>query len=125
MRCLSRNRTDVYYSQYIGETEIKDENGLLTGQFKPKYSLPKKIRMNVSASRGTADVDIFGINSVYSKTLVSDVVDCQINEDSILWIGKKPDSNGDNGKVKHNYVVVSVARSLNSVTYAVKEVSVS
>ena len=57
-----------------------------------------------------------------------------IDEYSILWIDTMPELNADGslavdseGKVKtpHDYIVKKVAKSLNSVSYAVSKVSVS
>lgn len=94
-----------------------DEYGNQTGEYRITYAEPKPLMVNVSAARGTIDVDQFGSNANYSRTIVTDDVECPIDANSILWIGipvTKP----------HNYVVVSVARSINSVTYAIREVMV-
>ncbi len=119
MRCLSRNKQTIYYALYIGETETRDADGYLTGERPAEYSEPVAVRMNVSAARGSAELDQFGAGTDYTHTLVSCDMDCPINENSILWIGRTP----ENG-TPHNFVVSRVAKSLNSVTYAVREVSV-
>ena len=72
--------------------------------------------MNVSASRGVASEEMFGISTNYTKVLVTDDVNCPIDEHSILWIDKPVTG-------PHDYVVVRVAKSLNSIAYAVLEVS--
>jgi hypothetical protein len=45
-----------------------------------------------------------------------------IDEHSILWIGKEPYANSV--ITAHNYIVVSVAKSFNSVVYAIRKVDV-
>lgn len=118
MRNQLRNNQDVWYALYEGEYDLKDENGLRTGEKIQSYSAPVCLRMNVSPARGTVDNGLFGIDTPYTKTLVTCDMDCPIKEDSVLWIGADP--TGD-----YNYVVVRIARSLNSIIYAVREVNVS
>lgn len=122
MRTLKRNQQPVYYALYTGEVEVIDGYGDPTGEMVPGYTAPVKLMCNVSPSRGNADSELFGINLDYSKTLCVEGLDCPIQEDSILWIGITPDALGT---VKHNYIVRAVAKSLNNIVYAVKEVSVS
>lgn len=124
MRCCMRNRQPLHYALYEGKTEIVDEWGNSTGSYEITYSAPVEIRVNISASRGTAEVDPFGINVNYSRTIVTDNMNLPLDTSSILWIGITPDADGEAGAVKHNYVVVATAKSLNSLTIAVKEVNV-
>lgn len=119
MRTLKRNKQKVFYALYNGVQELTDASGNYTGEYAPSYGTPVEIRVNVSAAKGTADVEQFGIDTPYSKTIVTDDMACPIAEDTVLWIGKTP-TDGE-----HNYVVVCVAKSINSITYAVREVDVS
>lgn len=127
MRSLIRNKQKIYYALLTNLKEIRDEYGNLTGEYEPIYTTPIEYHINVSAARGTADVDQFGINTIYSKTLVTNDLNCPICETTHLWIDKAPTVTQNNVEVvtPHNYVVTSVAKSLNSVTYAIKEVSVT
>ena len=120
MKCLSRNRQQIYYALYLGETRTRDANGNLTGERPVLYSDPVGVYMNLSAARGTAGLEQFGSGTDYSHTLVSDDLSCPIDENSVLWIGRTPEND-----TPHNFVVVRVAKSLNSVVYAVKEVKVA
>lgn len=117
MRNLNRNKQAIYYALYTGMEEATDSNGLYTGELVGTYSDPVKIMASVSASRGTSDVDLFGINESYSNTVIVDDMTCPISETSRLWIGVSPDDN-----TPHNYEVPVVARSLNHITYAVTKV---
>lgn len=117
MRCLKRNQTTVYYALLQDSIEETDEYGNVTGQFDSVYSDPVKVKLNVSPARGTVDIEQFGINANYSRTIVTDDINCPINENSILWIGRDITE-------PYNYVVVGVARSINSITYAIREVIV-
>lgn len=125
MFCLNRNRKTFYYSLYLSKVENEDAQGNKTGTYTTNYSAPVEMYANISASRGTTDTEMFGINTAYTKTIVTDNVNCPISEDTILWIDRTPDSNGESGEIKHDYAVVQIARSLNSITYAIREVSVS
>lgn len=123
MRNLNRNERTIYYALYRGDTENTDGN-LYTGEIVPSYDSPVAIKANVSAARGTADIDLFGVNISYNKTVIVDDMSCPINEHSRLWINTAPtDANGLD--VPHNYEVVMVAKSLNHITYAVQQVDFS
>ena len=117
MMCLAQNKQPLFYALYQDKTQIVDSNGNKTGQWNTSYSSPVEVWMNISAARGTADVEQFGINDSYTRTLVTDNVNCPISTDSVLWIGNDPTSD------PYNYRVVRVAKSLNSSTYAIEEVS--
>lgn len=122
MRTLERNKQDIYYALFVDTTDTTDEYGDYNGEPTASYTEPVLLRANVSASRGTADSELFGIDLDYSRTICIEGTDCPIKEDSILWIGRVPD---DKGTVKHNFIVKAVAISLNNTVYAVKEVNVS
>lgn len=114
MRGLERNKETIYYAQYSGETDVISD-GLYTGETVPELTDPIALRASVSAARGTSDVDLFGVNTSYTKTVIVDDLACPINEHSWLWIGRTP-------ALPHNYEVVQVARSLNHIAYAVMQV---
>lgn len=127
MRSLARNKQKIYYALYDKKTEIKDEYGNSTGEYEVTYKTPVEYHINVSAARGTSDVEQFGINTDYSKTMVTNDLSCPIDEYTALWIDKEAfETVGQVTTVTpHNYVVRMVARSINSITYAIKEVSVT
>ena len=119
MRVLNRNKQTVWYALYDGSTDEVDEYGDYTGVKIPKYTEPVELKGNLSASRGTSDSELFGIDVQYSRTLCVDELDCPLKEDSILWVNADPKS------ASYNYVVVAVAKSLNNIVYALKEVKTS
>jgi hypothetical protein len=125
MRTLLRNKRKFWYANFDTQTQAVDEYGNETGEPCISYTEPVEFEANISAARGTADLDAFGINSNYSKTIVTDDLTLPIDKSTILWIDCEPDDDGEAGEIKHDYVVVAVARSLNSLTIAIKEVSVS
>lgn len=121
MKALERNKQKIYYANFNGKTKVLDENGLFTGEYEVTYTEPVGIKVNVSASRGEAYLDLFGTDLNYTNTIVTDK-DLGIDENSILWVGKE----AYQGSVitPHNYIVVSIAKSLNSVVYAIRKVDV-
>jgi len=127
MRSLVRNKQKIYYALYDKKEIQRDEYGNETGEPVITYNNPVEYHINVSAARGTADVEQFGINLNYSKSMVTNDLTCPITETTRLWIDKEAyETVGEVTTITpHNYVVVSVARSINSITYAIKEVSVT
>lgn len=125
MRSLERNKRTFWYANYAGNEEIFS-NGKRTGQYKVKYGNPVEVRANVSAARGSLDDEHFGINADYDRTIATDKEDFGIDESSVLWIEKTPGIAADGSTATPwDYVVVKIARSLNSTTIAIKKVSVS
>lgn len=116
MRTLLKNKQDFQYANYMGQDEILDENGLGTGQYRPKYGERISARANVSAARGNVSIQEFGENLLYDKTIAFD--NCPLNEESVLWVD---DLTSD----AHDYVVVRIAKSLNSTLVAIRKVDVS
>ena len=124
MRAVKRNQQPFWYALYSGETEQVDEEGNYTGEIGPGYETPVLQYANISAARGNTDTDVFGTDLKYSKTISTCDMSCPITEESAIWIGIEPED--DNGNpIPHNYVVVKVARSLNSIQIAVQEVKIT
>lgn len=111
MRGLARNKSTIQYILYESYEEEQDSNGYYTGAQIPRYSDPVSIRASVSASRGTSEVDLFGINVPYTHTIIVDDMTCPVDENSIFYISGKP------------YAVLLVAKSLNHITYAVRKMN--
>lgn len=122
MKALERNKQKIYFANYTGKTKVYDTNGLYTGENEVTYTDPVEAKVNISASRGQAEIDLFGTDVNYTNTIATDK-DLGIDEHSILWVGKE----AYQGSVitPHNYIVVSVAKSLNYFAYAIRKVDVS
>lgn len=116
MRSLNRNKQKFYYALYLGETEYVVDNEY-TGEVTLSYSDPVAFYANISAARGETEMTPFGTELKYSKVIVTNDTTCPINEHSRVWIDADPDSE------PYDYTVVKVAKSLNSISYAVKEVA--
>jgi len=119
MRSLERNKQTIYYALYEDKTPIKDEYENETGEYEILYSSPTPLRINVSAARGENSTRAFGETENYDKVLVTDDLSVPISETSILWIDSL------DTEQPHDYIVVRVAKSLNSISFAVRKVNVS
>jgi len=118
MRELEINKRLIHYALFQGYTDAVDSDGYKTGEKTKSYSDPVALRINVSPARGNADREVFGIELAYSRTLTTDKLDCPIDVETILWIGRDTTE-------PHNYVVVRKAKSLNDIVYAIREVTLS
>lgn len=123
------NSVPLWHLQYVGETELKDENGDYTGESSIVYKKPVKIRANLSPAHGSSEDDVFGTSVTYSKILTTANMKLGIDEHSLLS-DKKPavtmiDSktctiDGDFGNGGACYRVVRVAKGLYHMRYALK-----
>lgn len=118
---MERNKTEFYYSLYVSKESIVDEYGNKSGEYRVIYSEPIKARANISPATGISQTEQFGNSSDYDKVIVIDDTNCPIDENSVLFIDKKPDKDSD-GNLLFDYTVKKVARSLNSVSLAVSKV---
>ena len=125
MRCLVRNKRTFYYASYMGETEIVDEYGNITGQYSVNYGNPVKTLGNVSAAQGEMQSRQFGESESYDKVIVLDDRNAPIDEHSVLWVDTLPHLNEDGSTdTPYDYTVKRVARGLNGVSIAISKVDV-
>ena len=123
MRLCERNLKKIYYALYKEKTAIEDDDGNETGDYTLVYNNPVDMMANVSASRGVADVEMFGVGLNYTKVVLTADMNCPIDETSILWVDVTPDiSEQGTTETPYDYQVVKVAKSLNYIAYAIKEV---
>lgn len=123
MRLMKRNLKPVWYCLYDSKATQKDDDGYETGEDGVAYGEPVKMLCNVSPATGFAQTDVFGNLESYDKVLITDDMDCPIDENTVLFIDKEPQV--VDGKPKYDYTVKRVAKSLNSISYAVSKVKVS
>ena len=124
MKTMERNKTALWYMTYADRVPVMDEYGNETGEYEVTYNEPVMLRANISPATGSSQVEQFGSLAGYDKVIVTDDVSCPIDENSVLFIDKAVEIT-DDGKPLYDYTVKRVARSLNSVSYAVTKVSVS
>ena len=123
MKTMERNKTAFWYMTYADRAPVTDEYGNEIGEL-VTYNEPVMLRANISPATGSSQVEQFGSLAGYDKVIVTDDVSCPIDENSVLFIDKAVEIT-DDGKPLYDYTVKRVARSLNSVSYAVTKVSVS
>lgn len=134
MRCLNRNKSLFFYAPYLKKESILDEYGNDTGQYEVVYGNPVAIKANISAAKGETSVRQFGEDVTYDKVIVLDRPFPSIDEHSVLWIDSCPQLSDDGALARNekgeiitpwDYIVEKVAATLNSVSIAVRKVSVS
>lgn len=125
MRGMEINKQTFWYALYERSEPILDELGNEVGE-QSIYGKPIKARANISAARGNAENDLFGVNAVYTKTINPMPDSTPMDESSILWLDREPVLEEDGSTMTaHDYVVSQVARSLNHKAYAVRRVDVT
>ncbi len=121
MRCLNRNKRQFWYCLYNSRgSEIVDEWGNATGEYIPSLSAPTPMVANISPASGQSGTEVFGGLENYDKVIVTDWMECPIDEYSVLYVDVTPGNN-----VSHDYIVRRVAKSLNSISIAISKVKVS
>lgn len=121
MRALKKNTVPFWYSLYQKSEPVRDENGLLTGEKTSAYSAPVKAFANISPASSAATVQTFGIDIRYDKVIVMADPKFPMDEHSLLRLADTLETDND-GQLLADHIVVRVSRSLNSVSYAVREV---
>ena len=139
MKCLKRNKRPFYYCLYKDEIELLDEYGSSSGEKIVTYEDAVFMEANISQATGQSNTEQFGNLENYDKVIVTDDLDCPIDENSVLFIDKEPEYKdaeynevtaitvtGATVKVPvYDYIVRRVAKSLNSISIAVSKVKVS
>lgn len=124
MRTLKRNEQLFYYSLYKERAQLTDSDGNYTGEYGITYSDPVPMRANISPARGTAQTEQFGTGIDYDKVIVTCDMTCPIDENTVLFVDKAPAKNAS-GEYVYDYVVTKIAKSLNSISIAIKKAAVS
>lgn len=124
MKCLKRNKQKFAFSDFLGKTPIVDSEGRRTGEYTVSYSEPIYIEANISPAGGEMSVQQFGTDLQYDKVIVSDDTTLSISENTVLFVDVPPQFD-DTGRPIYDYIVKKVAKSLNSVAYAISKVKVS
>lgn len=124
MKTMERNKVPFWYLLYDKKEPVIDEYGNETGDYRVVYKEAVQRKENISAATGSAQVKQFGNFISYDKVIVTDDLSCPIDENSVLFIDKEPEYDSD-GNPLYDYIVRRVARSLNSISYAVSKVNVS
>lgn len=113
MKGLERNKRDFQYAVHTGRKEpILDESGNRTGEYASVYSEPVSWKGNISAGSGDVEAAPFGSEITYDRIIVLAGETPPIDENCKVWFDGK------------QYIVKAVAKSLNSVSIAIRKVDV-
>lgn len=124
MRCLERNKQCFWYCLYSDNEIVYDEYGNEVGDPHVIYEDPVRMYANISPAQGYAQTEQFGNLADYDKVIVTDNMDCPIDEHTVLFVDKYPEYNTEND-LMFDYVVRRVAKSLNSISIAIRKVETS
>lgn len=117
MRSLHRNKRDMWYALPVGHTPILDAYGNDTLEVETVYSDALYFPANVSASAGEEATEVFGSETMYSRTVSLVGRTCPLVEGCRIWFGVDPTTSSS------NYTVVRVADSKNGYLVALREVT--
>lgn len=120
MRLMERNKSAFYYSLYSESSGSTDEYGNPAAA----YGKPALARANISAAKGSTETEQFGTSVQYDRVIVTDDMNCPIDENTVLFVDVKP-AFDDCGQPLGDYIVKRVARSPNCISYAISRVNVS
>lgn len=116
MRLSDRNKQTMYYATYSSKTEIIDSNGNKTGQFRITYSSPVQVNWNVHGVDTDAEVEMFGILARDTIRVVCEKP-IPIDETSIIWFDKVPDTPYVATAPGNNYRVSGILPTLNDAVF--------
>lgn len=124
MKCLERNKSEIYICFYQGKCELTDSEGFDTGEVEHTYTAPLPIKACVSSAHGNAQIQMFGLQLEYDKTITFDDVNLPITEAALFFIDKPPKYDYESHTLQNkDYVVKAVSKSLNVITVAVQKVN--
>ena len=124
MKTMNRNKQPFWFLLFDKTEPVLDSDGYETGEYRVHYHEAVPATANISAAMGSAQVEQFGNFTAYDKVIVTDDMSCPIDENTVLFIDKEPEYS-EEGLPLYDYTVKRVAKSLNSISYAVRKVSVS
>ena len=120
------NTKKIWYAFYEEEQPVKDSDGNYTGEYELVYGKPHLTRANLSAARGTASNDVFGLNAQYSKKMSTAKMDLGIDEQTLIWDEKPKMIDKTHVDPKSaKYRVAAIARGHYHVHYALRQMNVS
>lgn len=121
MRTLKKNMVPFWYALYQESKPARDTNRLLTGEKTSSYSIPKLTWANISPASSGVMVQPFGTDIRYDKVIVIADPKFPVDEHSLLRLDENLQTDRD-GNLIPDHIVVRVSRSLNSVSYAIRQV---
>lgn len=124
MRNLIINKTKIIVLNYKGEKDVVGDDGYYTGEKTIEYTKPITFMAHISGARGSSQVEIFGTDISYDKTIVlskSEFDKLKITENSVFFVEKAVSYDGE--MPNYNYRVSRIAQTINEVAIAIKKVA--
>lgn len=124
MRNLSKNKTPLVALNFIAKSPIVDSQGYKTGEYRLTYGNEIHLRAHISGAKGSAGVEMFGVDVAYDKTIIitkNEFDKYGFDDNTVFFIDKKPAYKED-GTPLYDYKVVRKSQTLNEVAIAVKQV---
>lgn len=147
MRTLKRNQKSFWYcllddgfedetspAEESGETEQTEQTGetiMATAtdddgdDYGESVAYEEAVQMyaNISPATGQTQIEQFGNIENIDKIIVTDDMSCPIDENTVLFVDKEPET--VDGVPVYDYIVKRVSKSLNSISIAIRKVEVS
>lgn len=124
MRCMAKNKQKFYYCLFQSKVPNTDSQGRKTGGYRTVYGDAVEAMGNISAATGESQAEVFGSMEDYDKVIVVDNAGPVMDENTVLFVDKSP-AYGKDGTPLFDYTVKRVARSLNSISYAIRKAEVT
>ena len=124
MRNLIINKTKIIALNYKSEQDVLGGDGYYTGEKTIEYTKPITFYAHISGARGSSQVEIFGTDVSYDKTIVlskSEFDKLKITENSVFFIEKKPTYDGTTPL--YDYRVSRISITINEVVIALQKVA--
>lgn len=121
MKLLHRNLRPIYYCLYDRTTVMHDEEGYENGDKSTSYFAPVELLCNVSPAKGAAQIETFGNLENYDRVIITDNMDCPIDENTVLFVDKPAQWEGGT-VIGYDYKVIRVAKSFNTISIAISKV---
>ena len=120
------NTRKVWYAFFEDQIPEVDEDGNYTGEQLLVYGKPHMTRANLSASRGVARNDVFGLNTSYSKTMSTSKMNLGIDEQTLIWDEQPTLLDDNSGRVDPKtakYRVAAIAQGHYHIHYALRQMN--
>lgn len=124
MRCMAKNKQKFHYCLFQSKVPNTDSQGRKTGGYRTVYAEAVEAMGNISAATGESQAEVFGSMEDYDKVIIVDNSGPIMDENTVLFVDKSPAYDKD-GTPLFDYMVKRVARSLNSISYAIRKAEVT
>jgi len=124
MRNLKKNQKKYVGLNYVGEIEITDARGYMTGEKQLSYGDEIEFYSHISGASGSAVIDNNGIIVEYDKSIlltIDEVKKLGFNENTVFFIDKEPEYDS-NDQPLYDYKVKRIKDTLNEVMILLEKV---